>query len=484
MSVVDVHSSVVVLQRQRAHALRERKLVRFLLAFDVLGLATAAAVAAAVTRQSLASPTRAAVWMACTVAAALLVFSLYRLYERDRSQIAVSTLDELRDFLSALTLVSMVEVSAGEVFGLNGGAPVPVRTIVLFWALSLVLLPSARGVLRHRVVPLLNTPQNTVIVGAGLVGQMIADKIRRHPEYNLRIVGFLDNEPHPIDGLLDDLPILGGEDDLVAVLGRHRVSRVVLAFSRRPPDQLLEMIRDAGLRDVHFSIVPRYFEMMTSNVGVADVEGIPVVEVPAPRLSRLALLTKRVFDLVLTLAGLLVLAPLFVIIAVAIRLDSPGPVFFRQARMGRTDCAFSIYKFRTMVDLAEGMRESLLTANESTGPLFKIRSDPRVTRVGRVLRALSLDELPQLLNVMRGEMSLVGPRPFVLYEDEKILGWGRQRLDLTPGITGLWQVLGRNDIPFEEMLKLDYLYVRNWSLWGDLKLLLRTVPIVVRRGGY
>jgi lipopolysaccharide/colanic/teichoic acid biosynthesis glycosyltransferase len=170
--------------------------------------------------------------------------------------------------------------------------------------------------------------------------------------------------------------------------------------------------------------------------------------------------------------------------AVAVKLDSPGPVFFRQARTGRGDQQFEIIKFRTMVDGAEQLRSSLLVENESSGPLFKIREDPRVTRVGRMMRRFSIDELPQLFNVVAGTMSLVGPRPFVTYEDEKIDGWARRRLDLTPGVTGLWQVLGRNDIEYDEMVKLDYLYVTNWSLWWDMKLLLRTIPIVFGRAGY
>ncbi|MGH3025277.1 MAG: exopolysaccharide biosynthesis polyprenyl glycosylphosphotransferase, partial [Gaiellaceae bacterium] len=264
----------------------------------------------------------------------------------------------------------------------------------------------------------------------------------------------------------------------------HSVSRVILAFSRRPAEGLLEVIRAAGLRDVHLSIVPRYFEIIASTVQIVDVEGIPVIEVPAPRLSRLARFSKRCLDLFLTIPGFILLAPMFVFIALIIKLDSRGPVFFKQPRMGRDQCVFQIIKFRTMHVGAEDMRRDLLPSNESTGPLFKIRDDPRVTRVGWWVRRLSLDELPQLLNVLKGEMSLVGPRPFVIYEDDKIAGWARRRLDLTPGITGLWQVLGRNDIGFDEMVKLDYLYVNNWSLWWDVKLLLRTAPIVFSRRGY
>jgi len=174
------------------------------------------------------------------------------------------------------------------------------------------------------------------------------------------------------------------------------------------------------------------------------------------------------------------------VIALAIRFDSPGRAIFRQPRRGREGRTFRIAKFRTMHVDAEHRRDELLHLNEVDGPLFKVKNgDPRVTRIGGFLRRTSLDELPQLWNVLRGEMSLVGPRPFVVYEADQITGWASRRLDISPGITGLWQVLGRNEIPFEEMVKLDYLYVTNWSLWWDLKILCQTIPVVLgRRGAY
>jgi exopolysaccharide biosynthesis polyprenyl glycosylphosphotransferase len=472
------------LDKVLVHKRREHKLVRFLIASDCVALALALGIAIAVKGGTAATTAQAAIWAAITLVLVLVVFSVYRLYERDRQHIAVSSLDETREFLNALTLVAFAELCATEVLSLSGFETVGAVTVFLFWLFGLALLPLTRAIFRHFVVPLLNNPQNTVIVGAGHVGQTVARKIRKHPEYNLRLVGFLDDEPQPLGQDLDDLHVLGGEDALVQVLRRHRASRVVLAFSKQPHNRVLEVIRAAGLKNVHLSIIPRYFEIMASNAGIVDVEGIPVVEVPAARLSRLELAIKRSFDLALTIPGLLLLSPLFLLIALAIKLDSRGPVFFRQPRTGRNGRIFRIFKFRTMVDGAEQLRGDLLAANESSGPLFKIRADPRVTRVGGWLRKLTLDELPQLLNVLKGEMSLVGPRPFPVYEDEKINGWARRRLDLTPGMTGVWQVLGRNDIPFEEMVKLDYLYANNWSLSWDVKLLLRTVPIVLTRRGY
>lgn len=465
----------------RTRARPKRRLVRFIVACDLVILALAAGYAGAFHAAPGADPGAVAAWWVGTVAAALLAFTFERLYERDRQQISVSALDEARDFGSTLSFLCFGELLLLQLIGVH---PVTSTTLGIFWVGALTGLPAARGVLRHVVVPLLNTPQNTLIIGAGQVGQIMARKIRKHPEYNLRLVGFLDNDPHPLDPALDDLPVIGREDDLVDAIRRYRADRVILAFSKRSPDAVLELIRDAGLREVTLSIIPRYFEIMTGSAGIADVDGVPVIELPAARLSRFARATKRAFDLALTIPGLLLLLPVFALIAAAIKAESRGPVFFRQARRGRGGEIFHIVKFRTMVDGAESLRDHLIEANECSGPLFKIREDPRVTRVGRLLRRTSLDELPQLWNVLRGRMSLVGPRPFVVHEDDRIDGWARRRLDLTPGITGPWQVLGRNEIGFDEMIRLDYLYVTNWSLWWDLNLLAKTVPIVLRLGGY
>jgi lipopolysaccharide/colanic/teichoic acid biosynthesis glycosyltransferase len=190
----------------------------------------------------------------------------------------------------------------------------------------------------------------------------------------------------------------------------------------------------------------------------------------------------RVLDLLIASVMLILAAPLLIVLAIAIKLDSRGPVLFWQERVGKGGVRFRLVKFRTMVADAEGQRASLV--EHSTDPNWlKLEHDPRITRVGRRLRRFSLDELPQLWNVLRGEMSMVGPRPLTPEEDERVLGWARGRLDLTPGMTGYWQVLGRTDIPFEEMVKLDYLYVINWSLWQDVRLMLRTLPVVIRGRG-
>jgi exopolysaccharide biosynthesis polyprenyl glycosylphosphotransferase len=459
---------------------REHRLVRYLITFDALAVALATAIASAVASPD-ASIAEHAIWALVTLAGCLVAFSFYRLYERDRQQIVVSTLDESRDYLGALTLVGFLEVSLRTAIYRGSAAPIGPGTVLTFWLSALVLLPMVRATMRHYVVPLLHTPQRTIIIGAGEVGQTLARKIRKHPQYNLDLVGFLDDEPHPLAEDLADLPVLGGEGALLETLRELRASRVIVAFSKRRPQDVIQLIRRAGLEDVHLSIVPRYFEIIAANAPMTDVEGIPVLDLPAAGLSRFASFTKRALDLAITIPAVLLLAPVLVAIGIAIKLDSRGPIFFRQRRMGRNERTFEIVKFRTMVEEAEIMRDLLGALNETSEPLFKMRDDPRITRVGGLLRKFSLDELPQLFNVLTGEMSLVGPRPFVVHEDEKINGWARRRLNLTPGMTGVWQVLGRDNIPFEEMVKLDHLYVNNWSLWWDVKLILRTLPVVFSR---
>jgi lipopolysaccharide/colanic/teichoic acid biosynthesis glycosyltransferase len=229
--------------------------------------------------------------------------------------------------------------------------------------------------------------------------------------------------------------------------------------------------------------VPRLFEVIGHQVEVDQLEGMTLLGLRGFGRTRSSLALKRAIDVAGALTGLLLLLPLLAIIAVLVRLTSRGPILFVQSRVGRANQEFSMLKFRTMVDGAHYMKPALAHLNESDGPMFKIADDPRITPVGRFLRRTSFDELPQLINVLKGDMSLVGPRPLVPSEDVHVLGRHRERLSLTPGLTGPWQVLGRTAIPFAEMIKLDYLYVAEWSLWNDLKLLLRTAPVILQRSG-
>ncbi len=414
----------------------------------------------------------------------LAIFTAYHLYDNDNHRISVASFDEVRDLFHAMLAGSLVYliVSQGLRY-LFGWWIYSAVEAALFLGAALVLIPLVRGSIRSWVFPRLMKPRRTLIVGAGPEALLVHRKLLAHPEYGLEVVGFLDG-----DGEREDVPgeVLGSRDDIARVVDEFEVDRIMLASSIASHEEMLDLVRTVRRPDVQVSIVPHYFEIFTSHAILDEVEGMPVVTLPPMRLGRSSRVLKRGFDIAVASTALLLLSPLLLVVAVAIRLDSKGTALFRQPRRGRLGSTFNIVKFRTMYIGAEQKRDEVLHMNEVDGPLFKIKGkDPRVTRVGSFLRRTSLDELPQLWNVVRGEMSLVGPRPFVLYEADQITGWASRRLDMTPGITGLWQVLGRNDMPFEEMVKLDYLYVTNWSIWWDLKILCQTIPVVLgKRGAY
>jgi exopolysaccharide biosynthesis polyprenyl glycosylphosphotransferase len=325
--------------------------------------------------------------------------------------------------------------------------------------------------------------QNVLIVGSGDMATELAAKIEKHPEYGLNLLGIVGRDGTPITNGNGRVRPLGTPEDLPELLRALPVDRVIVGFSSDSHEQILDAVRAAQAANVQVDILPRLFEVLGTNTQMHTIEGIPLVGLPSPRLSRSSRMLKRSMDLIGASLGLVLLAPLLVAIAVAIKLDSRGPVFFRQVRMGAGERTFRIFKFRTMDADAEARKPELEHLNMHNGDdprMFKVPDDPRVTRVGAFLRRWRLDELPQLVNVLRGEMSLVGPRPLILDEDQYVRLWARRRLNLKPGVTGLWQVLGASDIPFEEMTKLDYLYVTNWSLSEDVRLMMRTLPSLAR----
>jgi exopolysaccharide biosynthesis polyprenyl glycosylphosphotransferase len=313
--------------------------------------------------------------------------------------------------------------------------------------------------------------------------------MRAHPEYHVEPVGLLCPDTSAVLGTgpgegPGGLPILGRltAEELETVVRRYEIGRVVVAHSDVGERALMEVLRRCRELRVKASVLPQLFDVMGPSVEIDDIEGVTMLGIAPPVFTRSSRFLKRSMDVAGALVTLVAVTPFLAIIALAIRLDSPGPVLFHQQRIGRRGRPFSLLKFRTMVADAEERRAALI--GESSDPHWlHLDHDPRITRVGRLLRLSSLDELPQLWNVLRGEMSLVGPRPIIESEDRQLDGWRRSRVDLTPGLTGLWQVLGRTRIPFEEMVKLDYLYVTNWSLWTDVRLILRTIPAVLHRRG-
>jgi exopolysaccharide biosynthesis polyprenyl glycosylphosphotransferase len=327
--------------------------------------------------------------------------------------------------------------------------------------------------------------RRVILVGAGDVGRMVIRTIAARPDYGYQLLGFLDD--NPAKGFTDIGPYraLGPVDNLSQVLEVETVDTVIICLPWQSHRMIQRLLRTCDQSSVRAQVVPDLFQLTKNQVYVEELNGIPLISTRDLSIQGWNWVIKRAFDLVLSVVGGILVLPLCGLIAIAIKLDSPGPALFVQTRIGRNGVPFRCYKFRSMVDGAAEMQPDLDKLNEATGPLFKLRNDPRRTRVGRWIRRFSLDELPQIINVLRGEMSWVGPRPNLPEEVEQYQEWHKKRLTVSPGITGMWQVSGRSDLTFDEMVLLDIYYVENWNLVMDLGILLRSIPAIVRaRGAY
>jgi exopolysaccharide biosynthesis polyprenyl glycosylphosphotransferase len=407
-----------------------------------------------------------------------LLFKAYGLYGRDMKRVSGTSLDDLPQILHA------VLVGCFGLFAFYRVAPpnnVDVTSLAIFGATATMAIVALRTVARRLGVAAFG-PERVLLLGDGEKIPMLARKMRAHPEYGVEPVGCVSRSPSP--PCASSLQLLGqfATLDLPDLVARHRLERIVVSHEEVDEVDLLDLVHRCHRLGVKVSVVPQLFDAMGPSLEIDDVEGVTLLGINPPVLSRSSRLAKRAMDVVGSCLLLTITAPLQLAVAIAIVLDSPGPIFFRQRRIGRGGRCFRFVKFRTMTTDAELRRDALLAESRDPGWLH-LERDPRVTRVGRWLRLSSIDELPQLWNVLKGEMSLVGPRPLIESEDRQLDGWRRSRVDLTPGLTGLWQVLGRTNIPFDEMIKLDYLYVTNWSLWTDIRLMLRTTGAVLMRRG-
>lgn len=395
-------------------------------------------------------------------------------YDHDELVLRKSTLDEIPRLLSlagAYALIwSVVAFLAGRQLHLGGGG------VALLCASTATFLVLGRST--ARMLAQLSAPRERVlIIGSAGARNQLAHSLVSDPGARLEITGSLpleDERRASSDwGERSRRKRELGFEDLSSVVRELDVHRVFLIPTSADNETMLDAVSRTTALGVKVSIVPRLFEVVGSAVEFDTVGGVTVLGVRRPGLARSSRAVKRGMDVVGASLGLLLFAPLFALLAIAIKLDTHDPVFFRQRRVGRDGRVFWMIKFRSMIDGAEAQRTALESLNETNG-LFKLSADPRVTRVGRLLRRSSIDEIPQLINVLRGEMSLVGPRPLVLDEDRLIEGRHRERLQLAPGMTGPWQVLGPTRPPLSEMVKTDYLYAANWSLWNDIKIVVRT----------
>jgi len=326
--------------------------------------------------------------------------------------------------------------------------------------------------------------ERVLIVGVGEVGRAVMRNIVARPDLGYRIVGYLDDDPER--GSVDTGRIrgFGSVDQLHNVLFDHEIDLIIVTLPWVARNKTAEIVAECAQQGIQTRVVPDLFQLNLSRVRVENLAGIPLLGfLGEPKLSDTKRLVKRTLDVLITLLALPILAIPLLIIALVIRLDSPGPVLFRHRRVGENGCEFDLFKFRSMYVDADKRHHDLIRETGSDPRHFKMKDDPRRTAVGKWIRRLSIDELPNLLNVLRGEMSLVGPRAPTPAEVALYEPWQRQRLNTLPGVTGLWQVSGRSDVPFEEMCLLDIYYIENWSLVMDVQIILRTLPHVLMGSG-
>lgn len=410
----------------------------------------------------------------------ILIFNNYHLYTTDRElTIPKETLLVLKAAIFAsLPIIAgififKVIIFSRLLFGMS--------LVSMFISLSLWRIIK-RSILRRLITGGFHN-LNVLIIGAGRIGKFLVDEINAHPYLGLKIVGFLDDFKQKGESI-NDYKILGIIDDLGTIIRKQFIDEVLITI----PSQhkaVQDIIAKCMQLKVSVKIVPDLYDVFFGDMKIYHLGIIPALAYYSRGIHGTDLFLKRLLDIFISGVLLLLLSPLFIIIAFFIKLDSPGPVFYRSIRCGKKGKQFVFYKFRSMVENADKMLDSLRSKNEKKGPVFKMKHDPRITKVGKVIRKFSLDELPQLWNVFQGHMSLVGPRPPTKDEVSRYDNWQIRRLEIKPGITCLWQVRGRSELSFYKWIKWDIWYIDNWSFGLDLKILFWTLPAVFKaRGAY
>lgn len=355
------------------------------------------------------------------------------------------------------------------------------RVLIIGFTASIIIISTGFRAIRVMVAQLLSKnseyAKNVLVVGAGKVGLEVADFFKKKKVLGYCVVGFLDDKKKGTH-------VIGTLQDLEDVINTKNIDEIIITIpsERSIINQLLSTIRKY---DIEIKIIPEMFDFVVTTVKLDKYNAFPYMKIVKTPIRGLNLIVKRAVDILFSLIGLLFIFPLFIIVGMWIKLDSKGPIFFKQKRVGKNGVPFNMYKFRSMVTNAEELKEKLMSKNEAKGPVFKMKDDPRITKIGKFIRKYSIDELPQLLNVLKGEMSLIGPRPPLLNEVQQYDDYQWRRLGIAPGITGLWQVSGRSDLNFSEWVALDVFYIENWSIVLDIKIILRTIPVVLfGKGAY
>ncbi len=408
----------------------------------------------------------------------LALFKLVGLYEDKKTSVLLDELASLFLGVSFATLGLLALLFLYREFWFSR------LVIANAWWIALILLGFERAVI-FQIKKFLKLRgwrvKNVLILGAGEMGQVLALKIVSDKSVGYRALGFLDDDVLKLGKAYHGVPVLGGISipQIKQTIQDKGIAEIIIASSRIPAQRILDIITECEKFGVEFKIVPGVLELIATRLDIDELAGVPLLTVSEIQLQGFNAMVKRGSDIVLSGVGVVVLSPLLLLFSVLVKLTSPGPVFFQQPRVGMEEKNFPVFKFRSMVKDADKLFPQLEPLSETGGHIFKIKDDPRRTPLGKFMRRFSIDELPQLFNVLLGHMSLVGPRPPLPREVSQYNAWHKKRLRVRPGITGPWQVSGRSLLPFEDMVRLDIYYIENWSLWLDLKLLLRTIPVVL-----
>jgi exopolysaccharide biosynthesis polyprenyl glycosylphosphotransferase len=492
-AAVDARTLEIVEHRRRTSVIKRRGWLvrRLLLTADLVGLVAALALAEWLVNRhnsmGVLGTREEVIAFVLSLPAWVVIAKLYGLYDRDEERTDHSTAGDFAGVFHMVTVCTFLFWAFAYITGV--AHPTPPK-LLIFWICAIGFISAGRAIARSLARKNIAYLQNTIIVGAGDVGQLVARKVLQHPEYGLNLVGFVDADPKAVREEVEHLALLGAPDRLPALIRAFDIERVIIAFSRDPNDETVELIRRLRDLNVQIDVVPRLFEVVGPTFGIHTVEGLPLIGLPPARISRSSRLIKRAIDLVVASLLLALTWPVFVYAAWRIKRDSPGPVFFRQRRLGMDMREFTALKFRTMrVDTDDGPHREFIkqtmshSATVNENGIYKLDRDDAVTPFGRWLRRTSIDELPQLINVIRGDMSLVGPRPCIPYETESFKPYHFDRFLVPAGLTGLWQVTARAHSTFGEALDLDVAYAHGWSLRLDLALLFKTPGQVVRARG-
>jgi exopolysaccharide biosynthesis polyprenyl glycosylphosphotransferase len=413
-------------------------------------------------------------WLRFAAPITILVFAQAGLYRRREVRPGAGRI------LACLIVVALIVLAFGIGTGYDFTTSGLIPTSVVVSAVTIGLLRAAYESASLEVMRSVGIRRRVVLVGEGESLERLRRSLAASRNgLSYEFLGAVTEAPTSV------LRVLGSQPDLSRVLAETRPDEVILAEADFDEHTVLEIVEQAHRQGIKVRLAPDATELLIQQGEYVPGQGVPLFELRPPVLTGWDWAVKRVFDVVVSVLVLVIGLPIWLLVAAAIRLDSRGPVLFHDHRVGVGEREFAMLKFRTMVANAAELQPELEAANEAEGALFKIREDPRVTRVGRLLRRFSLDEIPQIGNVLKGEMSLVGPRPLPLRDYRLLEDWHRRRYAVLPGMTGLWQISGRSGLSFDELVRLDFTYLENWSIWLDISILVKTIPAVItRRGAY